>query len=180
MRSCSATESDPVVKDLAAGVSGGIAFLGAFPLFALIYLGIGIKHFVEHPNSSKGIMELLMGIFLAVLMLYLGYCTINQSGSRYSVQEDGLLIQWYLKKNPELIPWEKFQQVCICYADVSAAGKNTVICCVRHGEKRKLNGRWKTDNVFHYKGVIRIAYSDERLEEFEAICPMPIADLRRR
>ena len=78
-------------------------------------------------------------------------------------------------------PWQEFQQVCVCYAAYTTRGKkkaNTVICCVKQGEKKNLHGRWKTDNPFHHRSVICIDYSPEYHADITRMCPYAVEDLR--
>ena len=176
MKLCSACESDPVVKDTSLALPAVFAYIGGFLLFSLIFLCIGIRDFLVSSGSISGIIDLLIGFLLALVTFYTGYCTLNESGAHYEVHEDGLYMKYIIPAETIVRPWEEFQEICLCYANISSENKRTIICCVKQGEKRGWNGQWKTGNLFNYRTVIRIAYSEERLEEFKNLCPVAIID----
>ena len=60
-------------------------------------------------------------------------------------------------------------------------GKNdgvSVLCFVRHGEKRNLYDRWKADSPWHHRRLIVADYTEAVEEAVRSVCPMVIADLR--
>lgn len=176
MRSCYATDESRCLPDAR---NERIAYGCAFPflaVFGFIFLGIGIRDYLV--NGS--VADLVCSIAFFVFFCYTIHCILMRSASRYRVQQDGLLISFGWHK-PKLIPWDAFQEVCVCRADYPTRPPlrySTVICCIRKGEKKNLYGRWKTNNPFHYRSVIRIAYTEERHQEFLDICPVEIKDFR--
>lgn len=178
MKFCNTLDDTPLVTDpVASSIVNTVAF-SIFPFFGIIFLGIGIRDYLASSGSLYGIINFLSSIVAAIITCICGYCILNQGSAMYSLEPDGIVIKYIFSKNPECISWDMFQQICVCYADISHTRRNTIICCVRHGERKNWNNRWKTDNIFHYRKVIRIAFSEERLAEFAETCPFPVVDLR--
>ena len=93
--------------------------------------------------------------------------------TKYTFSQEGVMAK-YPGHRPKIIPWDDFQEVCICYADYNSRtdGHLTkVICLVKKGERKNLLGRWKVDNFLHCKSVIRIDYTEELYNEILSVCP---------
>lgn len=127
-----------------------------------------------------GFLSFCFLIFLAIFFILLGWTLISAGLAQYRFETEGLYVKYPLR-NEFLIPWDAFQQVCICRAEYTTRGPrkaNDVICCVKHGEKTNLLGRWKTDNPFKYRSVICIAYTPYLAEGIAEKCPYDVPDLR--
>jgi len=113
------------------------------------------------------------------LLLHIGWYFIETILAQYRFQDNGLYVKYPLSKG-RLIPWNAFQEVCICYGGLNSRPHNAapVICCVKKGERRNGYGRWKTNHIFHYKHVITIPYSPELHEGIKEKCPYKVVDLR--
>jgi len=119
-------------------------------------------------------------LIVAVFFLILGWVLISAGLAQYRFETDGLYVKYPLR-NEFLVPWDAFQQVCICRAAYTTRGHrkaNDCICCVKHGEKTNLLGRWKTDNPFKYRSVICIDYTPYLAEGIAEKCPYDVPDLR--
>lgn len=119
-------------------------------------------------------------MIIAFFFILYGWATISRGLARYRFETNGLLVKYPLRPWC-LIPWDKFQQVCIIYAAYTTRGErraNTAICCVKNGEKKAGNGRWKADNPFRFSSVISIAYTPELHEGIKDKCPYEVCDLR--
>ena len=121
-----------------------------------------------------------MVLCVAVFVFALGWCLAASGMARFRFEAEGLVVKYPLEKEKR-IPWHQFQQVCVCYAAYTTRGQkkaNTVICCVKQGEKKNLYGRWKTDNPFHHRSVICMDYSPEYHAGITRMCPYAVEDLR--
>ena len=98
--------------------------------------------------------------------------------TKYTFCSDGVNATLW-KRFTRFIPWEDFQEVCICHADYYSRpdGKLTkVICLVRNGEKKNIYGRWKVDNFLRYLKIIRLDYTTELHEKIANLYPGEIVD----
>jgi hypothetical protein len=182
MTFCNDPHHDHESVEELAPESGLVILLSVFLFFALFCLGIGIRDYFKFEKTSYARFNLYLSIISAVLIVYYGFCCGSEAHAIYEVHPNGVLIKYPFRK-PALLKWDVFQEICICYSDITTRGPlryNTVICCVRHGERRNFYDRWKTNNAFRYKSVISIAYSDSRLSELQAVCPFRILDRRGR
>ena len=117
---------------------------------------------------------------VGVFLLWIGWLFITTGMAQFRFSKEGLYAKYPLKPE-QLIPWRAFQQVCVCYCAYTTRGPRracTIICCVKHGEKRNLYGRWKADNLFRYRTVIAIKYSPELHAGVKEMCPYEVVDLR--
>ena len=125
-----------------------------------------------------------MGIFcfsVAMLLIWIGWIIISQSYARYEFTEDGIKVKYPLR-TLKFIPWDEFQEVCICYDYYVSKGPrwaNRAICCISKKEEKNAFGRWKTENPFRYKSVIVMDYTDELYQKIKEKCPYDIPDLRK-
>lgn len=162
-----------------------ILLLSFFPILGLgllimagyiLYEGLFV---VAYPVIFTAILAGVT-ICLAILSLALGWVFLSSGMARYRFTSSGLHAKYPFRRY-KFIPWSDFQQICICYAAFTTRGEkkaNTVICCVRKGEKKNIYGRWKTDNPFHYQSVICIDYSPELHAGLMEKCQSEVADLR--
>lgn len=162
-----------------------IFLLSVFPITSMFVLGIAVfLVFIDvtyyNLTPIKAMLDNIMPITLSVFLMYLSYSIINSSLAKYRFEVAGIRIKYPLRHS-YIIPWSEFQQVCICYAAYTTFGPrkaNTVICAVKHGERPNMYGRWKTDNPFRFRTVIRIEYCEDRYMQLQECCPLPIVDLR--
>lgn len=148
----------------------------------LVFLAVFYAILSYYDGSS--IIELLIGfvyiISIAVFIFRLGWVFLSQGMARYHFISSGIEVKWPLRSK-RLILWSEFQQICICYGAYTTQGEpraSTVICCVKHGEKKNWKGRWKTDNPFRYRSVFTIDYSPELHAGIKERCPYDVVDLR--
>ena len=161
-----------------------LILLGFFPVLGLGVFCLAIWLFILDIKESSFSYIILIAIFaliiLSVFFILLGYTFICRGLAQYRICSDGLLVKYPMKKE-NLIVWNEFQQVCICYAAYTTAGEsraNTVICFIKNDEKKNIHGRWKTDNPFKYRDVICLDYSDELRHGIKERCVHEIIDLR--
>ena len=104
--------------------------------------------------------------------------TLVQMYTRVAVSADGVTLMRPLGK-PRTYLWSDFQQVCICFASSVPRGPSLpVMCFVRHGEKKNIYDRWRTDMPWHYRRLIVADHTAEIEEAVRALCPMKVDDLR--
>lgn len=132
----------------------------------------------ESTVTQSTIRVLFMALSVGAIILLFGIFLIDKGLARYKFEKNGLIVKFPFKQE-KLIPWNEFQQVCLCYSSYSSVGNaNTVICCVKKGEKLNIFGRWKTDNPFHCHSVLVIEYKREYYNGIKERCPYDISDLR--
>lgn len=161
-----------------------VAMLSFFPLLGL-GMGILAIYFlcISLSEGVNTIFVLIMFVFqisIAVFCVALGWTYICAGLAKYRFETDGLNVKYPLREEL-LIPWNDFQEVCICRAAYTTRvhqKANDVICCVKHGEKYGWRGRWKTDNPFKYRSVICIPYTPHLAEGIAEKCPYEVPDLR--
>ena len=150
--------------------------LSFFPILGIGLIGLGI--FAILNGAAVWIFVVLAGI--AWFLCYLCWCYCCKGFAKYRFENEGLVVKFPLCQE-ERIPWNDFQQVCVIHAAYTTRGErkaNTVICCVKKGEKKDFYDRWKTDNPFRYRTVICIEYTPELHQGIIEKCPYEVADLR--
>ena len=141
-----------------------------------ILLGIWITY-KDIVTVGFGIVVIIGGIYITVW----GWLFLTDSQAYYDFSAEGVDVKYLFEKH-KIIPWDDFQEVCVCYTSYTTRGKryaHSVICFVKHGEKYNFYGRWKADDPMHSRSVISIEYTDELYEEIQKQCPYKIPDLRK-
>ena len=161
------------------------AILGVFPTMGLLmiifafyvaYLCIA----VDGSAISCVILLFICMIGIGLILLCIGWQFITVGMARYRFTKEGIYSKYPLRQE-QLHPWEDFQQVCVCYAAYTTRGQrkaNTIICCVKHGERKNFYDRWKADNPFRYRSIISIDYSSALHCGIKEMCPYEVIDLR--
>lgn len=148
----------------------------AFSAFFVAYSTYANEGYpIEYALTIFGFIMLVAGFFC-----YLGWILIANGLAKYTFTDVGLVAKYPMKKEL-VIPWEEFQQVCVCHAAYTTRGTpraNTVICCVKKGENTNGLGRWKTDNPFRYRSVICIDFQNSLLKGLIEKYPGVVVDLR--
>lgn len=158
---------------------GFFPFLGSILFFLSIYVLYSSYILDGYPlgySCASFAFVMLVSIFCHLI----GWAFISRGLAKYRFADNGLIAIFPLRRD-EIIPWECFQQICVCYAAYTTRGErraNTVICCIKKGETRNGLGRWKTDNPFRYRSVICIEYNDALLNGLIEKCPDTVVDLR--
>lgn len=142
----------------------------------VICLGIfGCASLISGIMTDVGVYAIFPGIFTLILNAFF----LSQLFAKYKFNKAGVTVK-YPCSAAKLVPWSEFQQVCICYTSYSKLGEAfVVIACVKHGEKKNLFGRWKTDNPFRHRRVITMDYTDELYQTIKENCPYEVVDLRK-
>lgn len=161
------------------------AILGFFPIlgFALAAGAIWVScysYIYEGTSLYSALQVLLFTMPGACFFCIIGWMFISEGLAQYRFTRDGLSVKYPLQKE-FTIPWDTFQQVCVCYAAYTTRGPrraNTILCCVKKGQKKNIYGRWKTDNIFYYRSVICIDYRESLLRGLQDVYPGTVEDLR--
>lgn len=161
------------------------AILGFCPLVG-VCLTIGaiwvsyVSYVYDGNTLADALFILVYTLIPALLCYFIGWGFIARGLAQYRFTNEGLFTKYPLSKK-KLVPWKEFQQVCVCYAAYTTRGErraNTVICCVKKGEKKNMRRRWKTDSLFRYRSVICIDYQPTLLEGLKDVYPGEVVDLR--
>jgi len=108
---------------------------------------------------------------------------VSAIGAKYRYTPEGLYAKYPLQREM-LLPWDSFQQICICYSNYTHAREGgmhatSVLCFVKKGEKKNSLMRWKTENLFHHRSVIAVDYTPQLYVRVAEVCPRRIDDLRQ-
>lgn len=153
--------------------------LGIFLSISAICVSYSIYTFDGYPLIYSIVLFTCL-MLISAICSFVGWAFISRGLAKYRFTDIGLIAKFPLRKEV-IIPWESFQQVCVCYAAYTTMGKpraNTVICCVKRGETKSGIGRWKTDNPFRYRSVICIDYSEALFNGLVDKYPGTVVDLR--
>lgn len=109
------------------------------------------------------------------------------SERKYEITSEGVYIKFPLKAK-QFHPWSEFSEIALCKVhfapqrDVHTVAIRCVIGREKAGPKhaRVANEKWAfvSYEYRNYKQIISIYYTEERYEEFQALCPLPIKDYR--
>jgi len=156
-----------------------VPLVGISLTFCAIYAAY--SEYVYEGSPLLYTLVCFIGIMLVAAIFYwIGWIFIAMGLAKYTFTDSGLLVKYPARKEI-LIPWEEFQQVCICYAAYTTKGPrraNTVICCVKKGETKNGYRRWKTDSFFRYRSVICIDFRESLLNGLKEKYPGTVVDLR--
>lgn len=120
--------------------------------------------------------------FVSIMLLTAFVC-----GRWYEIAADGMTIYYPLGITKK-IHWNEFSEIALCKIHYAAWGTEHIVAirCVigeeKHGPKQALVGKEKWTRigyeVFHFRKIISIYKTDERIAEFHHMCPLPIVDYR--
>lgn len=162
------------------GISLGIA-----AVFLYVFLDCTIS-LVKAPRIIEGIiwlgmMAFSLSFFCLMLMEYLEICR------KYTVTNEGLILHYPLRFTVTHT-WDKLSEIGICNVHYASRGRIPVphlvaIRCVVGEEKkgpRHGHGWWASCvySAMHFRKIITILYTEEKLEEFKRECPLEIIDYR--
>lgn len=118
------------------------------------------------------------GLILGPILLLGSIMELKTGMAIFRFAKEGVYAKYPLEKQI-FIPWEDFQQVCICYYSRATEMFGVpIICLVKKGERTNVFGRWKTANPLRWRNVLCLDFSPELLDEVAEKCPYDIPDLR--
>lgn len=156
-----------------------LLLLAVIESVVLIALGI-----VFWRNALNTIVLCCVLIVLGLLVLIYGVFHFLILNRGYEINVHGIWVQ-YTQKIRTFYPWNDIAQICICEVHRSANGatKDVVIWCtlgsIVNGPPDP--GRcWNSSEyeLSHFRTVLIVEYSPERLSEFERLFNGDIADYR--
>ena len=103
----------------------------------------------------------------------------------YAISKEGITLR-YPFRYTVMHSWDEISEIGICNVHYTTRGPVEylmVIRCVIGEEKSgpaKGHGWWADSfySAMHFRKIITILYSEERLEEFKQVCPFEIIDYR--
>lgn len=163
--------------------------IAVMSLFWLCSFFFWTKMFIESITSDNGYYIIFTPFFLFVycLMFYFVFMFVIDQ-REYSVSSYGLTIS-YLGIIRHHYEWEEFSEIAICKLRYSKKFRWMHLVGIRFVVGPEINGPqyakqadepWSTDTYEfrHWRTIITIEFSEERLEELRQICPKEIADYR--
>lgn len=127
---------------------------------------------------SRVIFALLLST-IGIALVSMGWMLISLGKREILFEQTGLRIKYPLEKWRQL-PWSAFGKICICYEPDLTPQRNyitaedTKLCFLRVGE----NSFWRPHNLFHYRKIFMLPYTEEFLTLVKETCPIQIVDKR--
>jgi len=130
--------------------------------------------------ADETIPGAILAIFAGVALVIAGISYFQAAMADFGFSESGVSVKYPLEKTHH-IPWDDFQEVCVCFYSYGTEMYGfPIVCLVKNGERKNHFGRWKTANIFRHRMVLCLDYSEELLETVKLYCPYPIPDLRNQ
>ena len=124
-------------------------------------------------------------ISVGLLVIPIPAMAVSVSSRKYCIDENGLILSYPFGR-VKVFCWSDISEVGICkvhYAARSDAHKVAIRCAIgieeegpSHAKTARESWQSLAYEVIHHKSVVSIYYTDERLAEFEKVCPVPIKD----
>ena len=160
----------------------------AFWLAAIVLCTFVFFVWVFIKETQPGIVAALFVLFILfwLAMLLLSIANLIVQNRKYAVSEYGITI-WSIGSRSILYPWESFRDVGICkvhYTSRLPYEYDIVIRLSRmeepRGPRTGTYGAWATElyELFHFRKIILITFTQERLAQLAAVYPGDIADYR--
>ena len=103
-------------------------------LQSILFFGTGCFWIVF--SIAAGLEFLLIGAPTGIFLIYIAITGYLSFTAEYKIGKNGIKVK-YLYGPENYIPWDEFQQVCVCYGEQNKRGGAAVyICCVKKGEKK--------------------------------------------
>ena len=160
----------------------------AFWLVTLVLCTFVFMVWVAIKEALPGIVAALFILFILfwLAMLLLSISNLIVQNRKYAVSEDGITIRG-IGSRSILYPWESFRDIGICkvhYTSRLPYEYDVVIRMSRMEEPRGPStgtyGPWATElyELLHFRKIILITFTQERLAQLAAVYPDEIADYR--
>ena len=160
----------------------------AFWLVTLVLCIFVFIVWVAIREAFPGIVTALFIVFILfwLAMLLLSIANLIVQNQKYAVSEHGITIRG-IGSRSTLYPWESFRDIGICkvhYTSRLPYEYDIVIRLSRMEEPRGPRtgsyGPWATEfyELLHFRKIILITFTQERLAQLAAVYPDEIADYR--
>lgn len=171
-----------VPDEVRTKTEAGIGII-AIIFLCVIILGCGIKIIYGLLLAEETVSKIIATaayvagvIILCILKVWTEY---DRYWAKFEIDYKGVW-EKYPFRAKKFIPWDHFQEVCICYEMYYRRGMKVyvMICFVKNGAKKNYKGQWKLDGLFSYKKIISLDYTEELHKRLQQICPLGVIDLR--
>ena len=154
-------------------------------LFSAMCISSFIREIYIGRYPAQTSMLLFLFVFLPCNAVFL---LIAMVGARkYKIDEKGMTISYPFAIKLHY-KWQQFHEVAICKIHY-AGGTNAHIVSIRCTLSEEKRGPKKAEiarenwtfphyHILHFKTVIPIYYTEDRIKEFHHFCPLPITDYR--
>ncbi len=168
--------------DKTPAVYGGFAVLWFLVLLGILLPIVSILSFVLEGSKAQNDWWCTIIILLpcCATWAYFSLTLIKRLSIKVWFEEEGIRLKCFGEPQSYIL-WRELQQVCICYSGYSTRGPHTaqtVLVCVKAGEKKNDMMRWKTDNFLHFRNVVTMEFTPELYQKIAEVCPLEIIDLR--
>ena len=157
----------------------------AFWLVTLVLCTFVFIVWVAIKEALPGIVAALFILFW-LAMLLLSIANLIVQNRKYAASKHGITI-WGIGGRSTLYPWESFRDIGICkvhYTSRLPYEYDIVIRLSRmeepRGPRTNTYGPWATElyELLHFRKIILITFTQERLAQLAAVYPDEIADYR--
>ncbi len=160
----------------------------AFWLAALVLCTFVFIVWVAKREAFPGIVAALFVLFILfwLAMLLFSIANLIVQNRKYAVSEHGITI-WGIGSHSIHYPWESFRDIGICkvhYTSRLPYEYDVVIRFSRmeepRGPRTGTHGPWATEiyELLHFRKIILITFTQERLAQLTSVYPDEIADYR--
>ncbi len=172
------------------GVCFGFAFLigwkeslGIITLSTIVFVWID-RAYAQYLSYVYAFLGSGFGLGLFILILC-GIIGPVEGTREYELSEQGITIQ-YLEKYKRFYSWDSIRQICICRVfrtNDAIPGELVIWCTAGKIRKEPPKGNrisWNREEYIltHFRSVLLMEYSPERLEEFKRYSKREIPDYR--
>lgn len=150
---------------------------------SLILAGLAAAVFSKEPGNPAAVAMLLVP---ALVLFVYGALFVLFLFREYAIDENGITIQ-YVKRFRVFYPWDSIRKICLCevhQGKVDSVKSDVIWCSV--GEKRKeppIMPRIYHEieyEFFHFRTILTMEYTPERLAAFQNFCHREIPDYREQ
>lgn len=160
----------------------------AFWLVTLVLCIFVFIVWVAIREAFPGIVTALFIVFILfwLAMLLLSIANLIVQNRKYAVSEHGITIRG-IGSRSTLYPWESFRDIGICMVHYTSRLPYEYDIVIRlsrmeepRGPRTGTYGPWATElyELVHFRKIILITFTQERLAQLAAVYPDEIADYR--
>lgn len=163
------------------GEKSSLGFAALFSFFSLE----GIYMLLTAQSVGRAIAGLLL-IALGLGFTWFFLISYFETCRKYAISEEGITLS-YPFEYTVFHSWSEISEIGICNVHYNHRSPVTHMVAIRivMGKEKKGPSQgydvWADSyySAIHFRTIITVLYSDERLEEFEDVCPLEIIDYRR-
>lgn len=157
-------------------------------VMGFIFLCLSIFVYIAFAENTKNPIFLIFDSYDEIICVLLPICVslacfvissllYADYWSKVRICKEGVLIKYpFFFIREKLIPWCKFQDVCICsykyhsryYSEPEVT--EVYVCMVKYGERTDAAGLWRVKNPFHFSRIIRVNYEPGLIQFLKDKC----------